>query len=50
MVSRAAGVRLAAAAAGVRYRNRDDVLLALLPPGTAVAGALTAGGAAGSTA
>ena len=34
-------VRLAAAAAGVRYRGRDDVMLALLPEGTAVAGVFT---------
>ncbi len=33
-----AGVRLATAAAGVRYKDRTDVLLALLAPGTQVAG------------
>lgn len=36
-----AGVRLAAAAAGVRYKNRTDVLLAELDAGTTVAGAFT---------
>src|SRR6201993_3294477 len=35
------GVRLATAAAGIRYADRTDVLLALLDPGTAVAGVLT---------
>ena len=36
-----AGVRLATAAAGIKYANRTDVLLALLAPGTAVAGVFT---------
>ncbi len=36
-----AGVRLATAAAGIRYKNRTDVLLAVLDPGTAVAGVFT---------
>lgn len=36
-----AGVRLAAAETGIRYKNRPDVLLALLAPGTTVAGAFT---------
>jgi glutamate N-acetyltransferase/amino-acid N-acetyltransferase len=36
-----AGVRLATAAAGIRYANRTDVLLTLLDPGTAVAGVFT---------
>ncbi len=36
-----AGVRLATAAAGIRYPNRTDVLLALFDPGTAVAGVFT---------
>jgi glutamate N-acetyltransferase/amino-acid N-acetyltransferase len=36
-----AGVRLATAAAGIRYKNRTDVLLALLDKGTAVAGVFT---------
>ena len=36
-----AGVRMATAAAGVRYKGRTDVLLVLLDPGTAVAGVLT---------
>ncbi|MEO0487663.1 MAG: bifunctional glutamate N-acetyltransferase/amino-acid acetyltransferase ArgJ [Pseudomonadota bacterium] len=36
-----AGVRLATAAAGVKYQGRDDVMLALMPAGTAVAGVFT---------
>jgi glutamate N-acetyltransferase/amino-acid N-acetyltransferase len=36
-----AGVRLATAAAGIRYAERTDVLLALLDKGTAVAGVFT---------
>jgi glutamate N-acetyltransferase/amino-acid N-acetyltransferase len=36
-----AGVRLATRACGIRYRQRDDVLLAELAPGTTVAGTLT---------
>jgi glutamate N-acetyltransferase/amino-acid N-acetyltransferase len=36
-----AGVRLATAAAGIRYKDRTDVLLALLDAGTSVAGVLT---------
>ncbi len=36
-----AGVALAAGAAGVRYAGRDDVMLALLAPGTAAAGVFT---------
>ena len=36
-----AGVRLATAAAGIRYANRTDVLLALLDPGTVAAGVFT---------
>jgi glutamate N-acetyltransferase / amino-acid N-acetyltransferase len=35
------GVRLGAAEAGIRYKNRKDVLLVLLPEGTSVAGVLT---------
>jgi glutamate N-acetyltransferase / amino-acid N-acetyltransferase len=35
------GVRLATAAAGIRYRGRTDVLLALLDKGTTVAGVFT---------
>ena len=35
------GVRLATAAAGIRYPGRTDVLLALFEPGTAVAGVFT---------
>src|SRR5581483_8007309 len=36
-----AGVRLATAAAGIRYAGRTDVLLALFDKGTAVAGVFT---------
>ena len=36
-----AGVRLAAGAAGIRYKGRDDVLLMELAPGSAVAGVFT---------
>ena len=36
-----AGVRLASAAAGIRYAGRTDVLLALFDPGTVVAGVFT---------
>jgi glutamate N-acetyltransferase/amino-acid N-acetyltransferase len=36
-----AGVKLAAAEAGIRYRGRPDVMLAVLEPGTAVAGVFT---------
>ena len=36
-----AGVSLSAAATGIRYKNRPDVLLALLDNGTRVAGCLT---------
>lgn len=35
------GVRLATAEAGIRYKNRTDVLLALLDEGTTVAGVFT---------
>jgi glutamate N-acetyltransferase/amino-acid N-acetyltransferase len=35
------GVRLATAAAGIRYPDRTDVLLALFEPGTTVAGVFT---------
>ena len=35
------GVRLAAAAAGIRYRDRPDLLLAAFAPGTRVAGVFT---------
>jgi glutamate N-acetyltransferase/amino-acid N-acetyltransferase len=35
------GVRLATAAAGIRYKGRTDVLLVVLDPGTAAAGVLT---------
>jgi glutamate N-acetyltransferase/amino-acid N-acetyltransferase len=36
-----AGVKLATAAAGIKYANRTDVLLALLDPGTTAAGVFT---------
>ena len=36
-----AGVRLATAEAGIRYRNRTDVLLMTFPPGTEAAGVFT---------
>src|ERR1700742_1267733 len=36
-----AGVRLATAAAGIRYKNRTDVLLAVMDKGTAAAGVFT---------
>lgn len=36
-----AGVTLAAAATGIRYKGRPDVLLAVMPPGTTVAGCFT---------
>jgi glutamate N-acetyltransferase/amino-acid N-acetyltransferase len=36
-----AGVRLATAATGIRYKDRTDVLMALLAPGTQVAGVFT---------
>jgi glutamate N-acetyltransferase/amino-acid N-acetyltransferase len=35
------GVKLAAAATGIRYKNRPDVLLAVVDPGTTVAGCFT---------
>lgn len=38
---RIAGVKLATAAAGIRYKNRTDVLLALFDKGTTVAGVFT---------
>lgn len=38
---RCAGVRLATGEAGIKYRNRADVLLAILAPGTEVAGVFT---------
>lgn len=36
-----AGVTLATAETGIKYKNRPDVLLALMPKGTTVAGCLT---------
>jgi glutamate N-acetyltransferase/amino-acid N-acetyltransferase len=38
---RVAGVRFAACAAGIRYAGRTDLMLAVLAPGTTVAGVLT---------
>src|SRR5258707_12878218 len=38
---RIAGVKLAAARSGVRYKDRDDVMLALVPAGATIAGVLT---------
>ena len=35
------GLRLATAAAGIRYQGRDDLMLAEMPPGTTVAGTFT---------
>lgn len=35
------GVKLAAAETGIRYKNRPDVLMAVLEPGTSVAGCFT---------
>src|SRR4029077_14789037 len=35
------GARFATAAAGIRYKDRTDVLMALLDPGTTVAGVFT---------
>ena len=36
-----AGVRLGATAAGIRYKNRVDLMVAVLDPGTTVAGVFT---------
>src|SRR5580698_9451930 len=36
-----AGVKLATAAAGIRYKGRTDVLLAIMDKGTTVAGVFT---------
>ena len=38
---RIAGVKLAAAQSGVRYKDRDDVMLAVVPAGATIAGVLT---------
>ncbi len=38
---RVAGVKLAAARSGVRYKDRDDVMLVVVPAGATVAGVLT---------
>ena len=40
-VATVAGVRLATAAAGIRYLGRDDVMLAEMPSGSTVAGTFT---------
>src|SRR5262249_43506100 len=36
-----AGVRLASAACGIRYQDRTDLMVAVLDPGTTIAGVLT---------
>jgi len=36
-----AGVKLASAACGIRYQGRDDLMVAVLEPGTAIAGVFT---------
>jgi glutamate N-acetyltransferase/amino-acid N-acetyltransferase len=41
VLARIAGVRLAAFACGIRYTGRDDLMLAELAPGSAVAGVFT---------
>ena len=38
---RIAGVKLGAAQSGVRYKDRDDVMLAVVPAGATIAGVLT---------
>src|SRR5258708_30608406 len=38
---RVAGVKLGAARSGVRYKDRDDIMLAVVPAGAAIAGVLT---------
>ena len=43
-----AGVRIAVANTGLKYRDRPDLLLAALEPGTAVAGVLTRSSAPGA--
>jgi glutamate N-acetyltransferase/amino-acid N-acetyltransferase len=43
-----AGVRLASVACGIRYRGRDDLMVAELAPGTTVAGVLTRSKTAGA--
>ena len=40
-VPQVTGVRFATAEAGIRYKGRTDLLLAVLAPGTTVAGVLT---------
>ncbi len=41
VLPRIAGVDLAAYAAGLRYQDRDDLMLAVLEPGSVIAGVLT---------
>ena len=41
VLARIAGVRLAAFACGIRYTGRDDLMLAELAPGSAIAGVFT---------
>jgi len=43
-----AGVRLASAACGIRYQGRQDLMVALLDPGTTVAGVFTRSRTAGA--
>ncbi len=43
-----AGVRLAATESGVKYRGRDDLMLAVVEPGATVAGVLTRSATAGA--
>ena len=38
---RVAGVKLGAARSGVRYKDRDDVMLAVVPAGATIAGVLS---------
>src|SRR6266481_2938454 len=38
---RVAGVKLGAARSGVRYKDRDDIMLAVVPAGATIAGVLT---------
>jgi glutamate N-acetyltransferase/amino-acid N-acetyltransferase len=45
-----AGIRLAAAASGIRYRERTDLMVAVLAPGTTIAGVLTRSKAPGARA
>jgi glutamate N-acetyltransferase/amino-acid N-acetyltransferase len=40
-LSRIAGVKLSSGHSGIRYKDRDDVMLAVLPAGSTIAGVLT---------